>query len=404
MNGVKPDSIIFVDDEQQVLDGIKRQFRTHRRNWDTRFALSGAEALQMMNERPADAIVTDMRMPGMNGVALLHEVRERWPGTVRLILSGQTEQSELLDDIGAVHQFLHKPCETVLIVQAVNRAMKMASTISTKPLRELATGLESLPVVSDTYQELLTALDNSASDIETIAAVVSRDIGLSTKLLQMVNSAFFAMPRPVSSAHDAVLMLGLSNLRALVITAQIFKTMANQAEHDEELTQLWRASTDIGASAYMLAKQHGQSASVCEGARLAGLLSLVGRSVFVYGAPARFARAQERALKEERPLYECEHEEIGTAQHTIGAYALGLWAFGREILEAVSAQVVPWDADVDTIEHPLAFVHAARSRIAVPGLVERLELDEDWLRSIGFETWKIPFDDGPEEPEFKQAS
>ena len=87
--------ILFVDDEEMVLQGLQRMLRSLRREWDMTFVESGAKALELMAEQPFDVVVSDMLMPGMTGAELLNEVMKRYPRTVRLILSGHADISRL---------------------------------------------------------------------------------------------------------------------------------------------------------------------------------------------------------------------------------------------------------------------------------------------------------------------
>jgi YesN/AraC family two-component response regulator len=80
--------ILFVDDEVNMLQGLRRMLNTMRHEWDMVFVESGQEALALLAQTPCDVIVSDMRMPGMDGVQLLTQVMERFPLTVRIILSG----------------------------------------------------------------------------------------------------------------------------------------------------------------------------------------------------------------------------------------------------------------------------------------------------------------------------
>jgi YesN/AraC family two-component response regulator len=80
--------ILFVDDEPNLIDGLRRMLRSFRQRWNIAFATSGSEALELMSQRPFDVIVSDMRMPGMDGRQLLEEVEKRHPQTVRVVLSG----------------------------------------------------------------------------------------------------------------------------------------------------------------------------------------------------------------------------------------------------------------------------------------------------------------------------
>ena len=80
--------ILFVDDEVMILKGLQLMLRSMRGEWEMEFVESAEAALRVLSQRTFDVIVSDMRMPGMNGAELLAEVMKRFPATVRLILSG----------------------------------------------------------------------------------------------------------------------------------------------------------------------------------------------------------------------------------------------------------------------------------------------------------------------------
>jgi CheY-like chemotaxis protein len=87
-----PKRLLFVDDEAMVLDGLRRALHGMREGWEMRFVESGAAALEALEKERYDAVVSDMRMPMMDGAQLLEEVKQRYPDMVRMILSGAVEQ------------------------------------------------------------------------------------------------------------------------------------------------------------------------------------------------------------------------------------------------------------------------------------------------------------------------
>lgn len=101
--------VLFVDDEQHILNAIRRA--TIEESFDTVFAGSGATALQALEQQEISVIVTDMRMPGMDGLTLLKIVRENYPSIVRIVLSGYTQLTQVLSSInqGEIFQFIPKP-------------------------------------------------------------------------------------------------------------------------------------------------------------------------------------------------------------------------------------------------------------------------------------------------------
>ncbi|MGA2228990.1 MAG: response regulator, partial [Syntrophobacteraceae bacterium] len=88
--------ILFVDDEPVLLDGLKRMLHGMRDRWEMIFAASAEAALEILKSKPADVVVTDVRMPGMDGVQLLSLVRDLYPQIVRIILSGTNEKDIIL--------------------------------------------------------------------------------------------------------------------------------------------------------------------------------------------------------------------------------------------------------------------------------------------------------------------
>ena len=98
--------VLFVDDEANVLSGLRRMLRSQRQVWDMQFANGGAAALELMANQSFDVVVSDMRMPGVDGAELLNRVNDLFPDTVRLVLSGQSEHEKIFRAIGPAHQFL----------------------------------------------------------------------------------------------------------------------------------------------------------------------------------------------------------------------------------------------------------------------------------------------------------
>ncbi len=362
--------ILFVDDEPKILDGLRRQLRPMRDQWDTRFAGSGAEALSLLEQQPADVVVSDMRMPGMTGVELLAQVHQRWPGVVRIVLSGQTDQADLLADIGVIHQFLQKPCDTETLRQSIVRTTGLARSIECEALRKMVTGLKSLPVLARSLRELTDAMDSRDSDMGVISEIVGRDVGLSAKLLQLVNSAFFGMPRRVSQVREAISLIGLKSLKEVAVAAHAFDAMASDGPDRAKIERLWTISSDLAGAAGAAARKAGAGQDAESRARLTASLSLVGRAVFIRYAPDLHAIAMAMA-EEGKPLEVAEQAAIGVSHQVVGAYVLGLWAFDDEIVAAVSHQ-----GDANAPEglaptHPLHFLRAARQAVPAEQLHER---------------------------------
>ena len=183
--------LLFVDDESKLLDGLKRSLRPMRDEWDMTFVTSGADALMALEQAPFDVVISDMRMPGMDGAQLLREVQQRYPQTVRIVLSGQSDQESIYRSIGATHLYLAKPCESEQLKAAVRRACALRELLGSDLLRRFVTGMQQIPSQPMLYAEIRREAESKTASLKTISAIISKDMGMIAKILQLVNSAYF---------------------------------------------------------------------------------------------------------------------------------------------------------------------------------------------------------------------
>lgn len=207
-------SVLFVDDEQPLLDALKRAFRTRSDHWRQRFANGGARALAMMAEEPADVVITDARMPGVDGEALLRGVAARWPATVRVVLSGQTDPEVARRLFSVAHQFISKPCPSAELFETVERSCRAADGLE-EPLRSRVLGLSRLPAMEAAHQRLGHIVANDGAGLDALVEVVASDPGLAARALQMANSGALGSTRAVVGIREAVLGLGREGLAEL---------------------------------------------------------------------------------------------------------------------------------------------------------------------------------------------
>ena len=139
--------ILFVDDEPNVLAGLKRMLYPLRNEWDMTFVSSGAEALRCLAEAPFDVLVTDARMPGMSGVELLEQVVKLHPQVIRMVLSGTADIDLTLQCVSLSHQYLLKPCDAQTLRATVQRAFCLRFLLHNPALRGLISQIQSLPSI-----------------------------------------------------------------------------------------------------------------------------------------------------------------------------------------------------------------------------------------------------------------
>jgi len=325
--------ILFVDDEAAVLEGLENRLRRLRKQWDIQFALGAGEALQRMEDRPVDVIVSDMRMPGMDGAELLERVRQRYPQTVRFILSGQTSEEGALRVLPLAHQFLTKPCDAAALETAVDRICALRRHMDRPAVQQALGLLGSLPALPRLYWDLVKEIDSPDSSATSVAAIIEQDVAMTARLLQLANCAFFACGRRVRSVRDAVALLGLMPIRSIVLSLQVFRAMGSIcAPAGFSLEAVQKHSLRVGQLASsMLRDSEGR-----KNAFSAGMLHDIGQLVIAVGMPERCAALRAEVAAGARLLHEVETEVLGCNHAEIGAQMLSAWGLPIPIVEAVA--------------------------------------------------------------------
>jgi putative nucleotidyltransferase with HDIG domain len=324
--------IIFVDDELNVLQAMRRSLHAMRSEWNMEFLPGGVEALAALKASPADVIVTDMRMPGMDGWQLLTEVRKLYPQTVRLVLSGHAEATSIMRAVGMAHQYLAKPCESEAIKSAIVQTLKLRHLVSNDQLVALVGQVSTLPSAPKSFQEILTCLQDPSGSMADVARIIGRDVAMTANVMKMVNSAFFGARQPIITTDRAVAYLGLDTLGALVLAHSVFKSGRPTAIAGFSLEQLWSHSLQTALAARAIALCERLSSAEAEKAFLAGVLHDVGKIVFATRTIPTIGAAM--SIEEYGALMQMHHAEVG-------AYLLGLWGFPNPIVEAVAFHHIP---------------------------------------------------------------
>lgn len=349
--------ILFVDDEPNVLGGLRRMLHGTP-DWQMEFATTAEQALARLRETSFDVVVSDMRMPGTDGAQLLAEVMRQHPQTVRMILSGQSDREGVFKSVGPTHQFLAKPCEPETLKNAIQRACSLRARLRNENLHRLVSQVTSLPSVPAIYNQIVATLETPDVPLRHIGEIIARDVAMTAKVLQLVNSAFFCLPRRISSPEHAVSLLGADTVRALVLSAGIFAQFEGKAVPPSMLEGLNRHSLQVGAAAKALAAAEVTDKQIADDSLLAGLLHDVGILVLLAHFGGSYVELLRRSQTERRPLADVEQASLGATHADVGAYLLGLWGLKDAIVEAVALHHCPSDR-IGRDFSPTAAVHVA---------------------------------------------
>ncbi len=384
-------NVLFVDDELRVLDALRRMLRPVREQWRMSFASSADEALQVLEGSPQDAVVTDLRMPGVDGAELLTEVRRRYPMTVRLTLSGHADEGLWAKSAAVAHQSLLKPCEADTLIAAVQRTLDVRDTVGDPELRARICAMTALPSIPSLYVELMEALHSPSASLQELSAIIGKDVAMTAKVLQLVNSAFFGAGRELTSVADAVAYLGVDTICTLALSGAVFARFEHCPARRFSITELWRHSLSTGAVAQRIAGLEQAPRKIVGECLLAGILHDVGKLVLATSAPERYDEAREMADFRQWSEGEAEKKVLGVTHGQAGAYLLWLWGIPLNITEAVAFHLSPGGRGAGPLV-PLTAVHAANALLHEMQGGACSELDMDYLAGAGvasrIESWR----------------
>jgi len=359
----RPIRVAFVDDDPHVLRGLRRAMAAMEEDWEMDFFASGEEILEEITHQPFDVVVSDMRMPGMDGATLLNRIRDLYPSTIRVILSGYADATSVLRTIGPAHIYLAKPCDAATLHRALRRQIALRTRLDDPGLRATLAGLSNLPSLPRVFTELQRALASPDISPRDVAEIIAQDLAMTAQLLKVTNSAYFTAANNVATPLQAVRLLGLELVQALVVQAGVFRQFSGRPDLAAVLEHLTQHALAVSALAEHFTTAAGGDATMAKTARIAGMLADIGRLVLLDAHPETYP-ALLATLPPGQSLPEAEKAAFGADQATIGAYLLGLWGFSDLVIEALAYRDRPSSCpDRDNLA--LAALHAA-TRLGPP--------------------------------------
>ena len=387
MNGPTTEQkrIIFVDDEPNILQGLQRLLRNHRKEWDMHFVTSGGEALNRLEQEEFDIIVSDLRMPIMDGVTLLSIVKKSYPKMIRFILSGHGDTDLMVRSTGVAHQFMAKPCDAEKFQQAIGRALGLLALFNSQSLQEIISDGTTLPTLPELYRDLSEELQSPESSAEKVAAIIARDITISAKIIQLVNSAFFGLARRIDSIPQAVSLLGSETINSIVLTSQIFDTFDEETIQQFGIRELYKHSLTVGTLAQRLTLHITRDKKKADEAMLAGMMHDLGILALINSKNDAWKNLYINRKTVAKPFHEQERAALGVTHAEIGAYLLGLWGLSNMVVEAVAYHPKPSESTESTEFSSLTAVHIAEcfTNKGTDNEHDIVEFDEEYLKTIG---------------------
>jgi HD-like signal output (HDOD) protein len=379
--------ILFVDDEPLVLKALQRMLHGMREEWDMEFLASGAQALERMAQTPFDVVVTDMRMPGMNGAELLEEVMRRHPKTIRIMLSGHTDKDLILKCVNSTHQYLSKPCDSRTLKATVQRVCALEDAVENETLKQLVAKMERLPSLPSIYVQIVEELNDPSATLEHIGRIVNQDMAMTAQFLKLVNSAYFGLSHPVASPSEAAMFLGIDTIKSLVLAIHTFSQFEDLRGCGFNLDALMHHSLTIAGHAGQIARLEDVTQTVVNECFVAGMLHDIGKLLMAANYPRDYERVIHLVEKQSLSYCAAEKEVFGANHSSVGGYLLGLWGLPVTVVEAIALHHTPSRTTnpsfgaLTTVHVANAFMHETRADDSHEDMDN--ELDLPYLATLG---------------------
>jgi HD-like signal output (HDOD) protein/CheY-like chemotaxis protein len=351
--------ILFVDDNENVINGIRRQLRPFRDEWELYFADNGVTALELMQNHAIDLIVSDMVMPGMRGDTLLKQVSKLHPATVRMILSGYSDEENLRSGLEVAHQYMSKPCTAEMLREVISQVFKIQACVNNPRIIASIGDINSLPSLPKIYNELTRAIADENTTMQKISSIFTRDMVLSAKLLQLINSPYFGLNRKISDINEAVNLIGVKKLSSLVLSVHVRNAFSvTNPQLDRYMEFLWLNAAKVSDLALLIAQAEELSDDRPQQAYLGGLLHNLGLLIFLSQGGDKMTALLQQIKTTDTPVSELESTIFGFTRCEAAAYVLSLWKIPPRIIESILLQKNPQDTEYEGV-NALTAVHVA---------------------------------------------
>ncbi len=335
--------LLFVDDEKNILSSLRRIFIDGV--YDVSYAVGSTEAVKLMSEQQFDMVVSDMRMPDLDGYGLLQLVATVQPSAIRVILSGYADKKTILRAIadGTAKAYLTKPWDNDKLRNDLQKLFSVYDTIRKDVHLEIVGRINKLPVLPQIYHELIRLIQEDA-DIDRIVSHLEQDAGYVAKLLAIVNSCLYGVS--IGSIRQAVVYLGLDTVKNMVLSSDVFDVFRSSAPYKEEIDNIWRHSSLMSVLLHRI-YQAVNGKKIPEEYATTGPLHDIGMLLMLQYFPVEYSIVKEQSLKEpDKPIAEIEQSILGISHTVMGGYLLDFWNLPYYLVEGCLYHHDPFSSNV----------------------------------------------------------
>ncbi|HEV8541462.1 MAG TPA: response regulator, partial [Verrucomicrobiae bacterium] len=372
--------ILLVVDEAAEVQTLTALFHAAAPERPVQTLTTEKEALAALEKDDFEAVFADLRSGALAGTQFLHEVWKVRPKAVRFLLGTSIDSDVMVTCVLGAHHFLPKPLDIPALQAALHRADSMNRLLRNERIQSLVSRMRTLPSRPSLYLELMRELRSSNASATTVGELVAKDLAISARLIQVVNSAYYGLQQQVSDPSAAVLLLGLETTSSLVLSIEAFARFDKVKPLYFSMDQVWKHCQSVAQSAKRIAELLSNDLEVARNAYTAGLLHDIGKLALALNFEEQYHGALKLAEKQKLLPSEVESQVFGANHAEAGAYLLSQWGLPLPIVEAVADHHLP-AREVNKVFSAATALHIA----------ERLEYAEHLARN-GIKDVPVDFD------------
>ncbi len=379
--------ILFVDDEPQILKSLIRLFMDSK--YDIITAESGLQALEILQSTEVNMIISDMRMPGMDGYQLLTKIKEKYPRIMRVILSGYSDDKIVLNALqkNVAKLYMFKPWDNDQLTALVDQMFETEYVLNSVNLLALINNIESLPAMKSNYQRILRLIDEDM-DMSVIGSAIESDASIAAKILHVANSAFFNAK--TGSVKQAVTYIGLEYTKKLVMSTSLIDAMQDSSTDGDMIASMWKVSFTSNRLLDFLYVRH-LNKKVPDAFSTAALLQNIGSVLLLKFFRADYLRLRQVSRNSNRDYIDSEKEIFKVTHAEAGAYLLGWWDFPYPFVEAALYHHEPFHKSIVNRELLLCTHIANKYAVDMVGDKKQYDFQEEAFEALNIK--KSDFED-----------
>ncbi|WP_319778852.1 response regulator [Maridesulfovibrio sp.] len=384
-------NILFIDRDTAQLEALDKSMASMKKRWQVYYASTKEEIMDLLRTRPFDIIAMDFKIDGFKDDELLEEIKNRQPGSIRFIISESINSENCLKFVKYAHQFITKPYTESELLGKIKKGLRLKHVFLNERAAKGIASIEELPTMPDLFVQLERELSKDDVMISNIGKLIGEDMSMTAGLLKLVNSPFFGLYSRVTNPEQAVTLLGLDNLKGLVLGIHLFN-LRESKKIDFSIEKLGRHCQYTALMARAIIKAEGGSNELAEHTFLAGFLHDIGKLVLSTSYTEEYSTILSIVQETDITVQEAEKDILGFTHAEVGAYLLAIWGFDEDVIEAIYCHHKPQRLGSIDLS-PAVAVHVANSfdhelRVSNNDYTPHL-LSADWLEQNNFSA-KLP--------------